>query len=275
MKDYLEFEFVIDKSNDIEVVMAWLGQLPFDSLWEDSILKGYMPKEEWCENIQKELESFIPAILKSYQFSEVEKVNWNQRWESDFQPVEVGDFCRVRASFHAELPGFQHEITINPKMSFGTGHHATTFMMIESMKELNFSGKSVLDYGSGTGILAILAAKMQAAQVIGVEIETIAVENSDENKELNNQPNIRFIEGQLDDVPELAFDIILANINRNVLLTTMPEMKAKLAPQGTLIISGILKEDESIMQNAIQEYKLKLEQIRNRGDWCCMVLKHN
>lgn len=272
MKSYLEFQFDKEENVDQEVLMAWLGQLPFDSIWEDDQLKAYMSEDAWNQQIKANLEEMISSLISGYQVSKVQNVNWNERWESDFQPVEIADFCRVRASFHAFQPGFEHDIVINPKMSFGTGHHETTFMMIETMQQLDFKGRDVLDFGSGTGILAILAGQLGAQKVIGVEIESMAVENSNENKLINQQPDIFFIEGQLQDIPNQQFDIILANINRKVLLESLPQLKEVLHRQGHLMLSGILREDEKIMREAIDRNGFQIIKVKFRGDWSCFLL---
>lgn len=274
MKAYTEFSISCD-SNQRDAILAFIQELPIDSIWEDDDIKVYIETAQITPAFIEDLQALAERFHFKYSSDEMPQRNWNEAWESAFDPVEIDCFCRIRALFHEPQEGFTYEITIQPKMAFGTGHHATTYMMIQAMSEMDILGKNVWDYGAGTGILAILAKKMGAASVIGNEIEEIAVENAIENAHLNDvEEDISFRHGTAEVVPETGFDIILANINRKVLLESMGLMKSKLAPEGQILISGILDQDESQIINAAEEAGLKLQTKWQRLDWLAMRLSH-
>lgn len=189
----------------------------------------------------------ITKLLEDYtfHFTTLPKQNWNAVWESNFEPVIVDDFCAIRAEFHKPVKDLQHEIIITPKMSFGTGHHATTYMMLQQMRNINFINKKVFDFGTGTGILAILAAKLGAASVTAIDNDEWSIENAKENFEKNKIYSINLYQSSI--VPESNFDIILANINRSVLEQYSSTLVNLLSPKGILLVSGLLKEDEKFI----------------------------
>jgi ribosomal protein L11 methyltransferase len=194
--------------------------------------------------------------------------NWNIQWESNFSPISVGNFCHVRADFHPPLQGFKYELVITPKMAFGTGHHETTFMMMEAMKSIDFQNKQVLDFGCGTGILAILAAKLGAREVIALDIEEPAIENAKDNAVLNGvEAQIIPILGVLQTLAMSEQDIILANINRNVILDELPSLKKRMRTSALLLLSGILWNDWEFIALRAQELDLQLIQVNQKGDW--------
>jgi ribosomal protein L11 methyltransferase len=206
----------------------------------------------------------INELLKNYLFylTTLPKQNWNALWESNFEPVVVDDFCAVRADFHQPIKKVQHEIIITPKMSFGTGHHATTYMMMQQMKDIDFINKKVFDFGTGTGILAILAKKLGAASVTAIDVDEWSIKNAEENFLKNKVEGIRLYESSL--LPQEQFDIVLANINRNVLIQHEAAMVNLLSPNGILLMSGLLKEDEEIIVEVFNKLKLiKREQKQN------------
>lgn len=247
---------------------------------------------EGFEEKQEELIAFISAdtfnekdflaLIKStqtlfpisYSKIEIAEQNWNKLWESNFHPIVIGNDIAVRASFHNPLPEVKHEIIIDPKMSFGTGHHATTSMMMQLMLLENFKDKQVLDFGSGTGILSILAAKLGASSVLAIDNEEWAYRNSIENFHLNNVTSATSVLGDALNFKGKLYDVILANINRIVLISTMKQFSACLQKDGRLLISGFLKEDEEIVaieaQNAGFEIINKVEQ----DGWVAMSLSH-
>lgn len=198
-----------------------------------------------------------------FTITAIPKQNWNEMWEHNFQPVIVNDFCAIRADFHEPIQNVQHEIIITPKMSFGTGHHATTYMMIEQMREIDFTNKTVFDFGTGTGILAILAGKLGAATITAIDIDEWSIENARENFAINNVDNIQLY--QLSVPPKNKFDIVLANINRNVLLQYVSDLVTILAPSGNLLLSGLLKEDEASIVDAFNI--LELKNLREKDNW--------
>lgn len=226
----------------------------------DLMLKAYFDEN----GFQK---SKVLALLDSYQYSLdiVEEQNWNAMWEQNFQPVVVEEFCAVRAHFHPPIGQVQHEIIITPKMSFGTGHHATTYMMMQQMKEIDFSNKKVFDFGTGTGILAILAEKLGAAQVTAIDVDEWSIENAIENFERNGCSKIAV--SLSSNLPDETFDVILANINRNVILAYMTFL-SKIIGKGTVILfSGLLTADEEVIKRAAEEHGLVLINKTERQGW--------
>lgn len=216
-------------------------------------------------------EEDIHPLLDGFQFRmvEVEEQNWNELWESNFQPVVVNDFCGIRAHFHQPIEGVQHEIIITPKMSFGTGHHATTYMMIEQMREIDFSDKTVFDFGTGTGILAILAEKLGAAKVSAIDVDEWSIENARENFEHND---CRKITVELSTtLPTESFDIVLANINRNVLLQYDEQIKNICKPGSTLLLSGLLPDDEVDIRTTFEKQGFTFVSQNHRNNWICLL----
>jgi len=217
------------------------------------------------------IEDEVVKILEGYNYtiSEIEETNWNEEWERNFHPVIVDDFCAVRAHFHEPISNVKHEIIITPKMSFGTGHHATTYMMMEQMKDLHFTNKKVFDFGTGTGILAIVAKKLGAATITAIDIDEWSIENAKENFERNN---CSMIDVHLSTtIPSQQFDIIVANINRNVILQYLPQLKEALMPEGRLLLSGLLVQDEKDIRNAGHSHNLKLKKIKERSGWVSLL----
>lgn len=186
----------------------------------------------------------VDIILADYRYSRqnIAHQNWNEEWEQHFRPVAVDDFCAVRAHFHQPVTGVRHEIIVTPKMSFGTGHHATTYLMMQQMEGIDFAGKSVFDFGTGTGILSILSVKLGAASVTAVDVDEWSITNAAENFSRNGCNGIELMRST--HVPPQTFDVILANINRNVLLEYMPALKTASAKGGKLLVSGLLWSDE-------------------------------
>ncbi|HWJ89935.1 MAG TPA: 50S ribosomal protein L11 methyltransferase [Flavisolibacter sp.] len=212
----------------------------------------------------------VNEILKSFvaHSTTIEEQNWNAVWESNFQPVEVGRFCRVRAAFHETKAGFEHEIIITPKMSFGTGHHATTFMMIEQMSRLDFDGRRVFDFGTGTGILSILAEQLGAASVQAIDVDHWSIENAHENVLRNHCSRISL--SLTSTVPAGPFDIILANINRNVIVQYLSQLNNALG-DGYLLLSGLLGADEHEIVDACEQEGLHFIQRAEKGQWISLL----
>lgn len=217
----------------------------------------------------------VTDLLNDYNITThtIEQQNWNALWESNFQPVVVDDFCAVRAPFHQPINSVQHEIVIMPKMSFGTGHHATTWMMMAQMRSIDFAGKNVFDFGTGTGILAILAHKLGAASVLGIDNDEWSMENGRENLARNkcNAVTIEFAST----VPAGPFDIILANINRNVILMHLQHLVGAVLPQGLILFSGLLEQDEPEIVKASLTLKLELLKKEVRNGWISLLFQHH
>jgi ribosomal protein L11 methyltransferase len=211
----------------------------------------------------------------TYSLKTIPKQNWNAVWEENFQPVTVEDFCIIRADFH-DLPiTTPYEIIITPKMSFGTGHHATTQLMMIMMKDMDFAGKKVLDFGTGTGVLAILAEKLGAADILGIDNDEWSVENSEENVLRNNCKKITIELNKKDVLPEGTWDIILANINRHILLAYMKELYAKTMVGGIVLMSGLLVADKEIIVNAATTEGLKLFGYQELNGWITLSFYKN
>jgi ribosomal protein L11 methyltransferase len=211
----------------------------------------------------------VNILLKEYSIhlTTILKQNWNALWESNFEPVSIDNFCAVRAEFHQPIIGVEHEIIITPKMSFGTGHHETTYMMIEEMRNINFIGKKVFDFGTGTGILSILASKLGAATITAIDIDEWSIANAKENFEKNNVHSINLYQSSI--LPADRFDIILANINRNVLVQYASTLVNILSEKGILLASGLLKDDQEIIVNVFDE--LKLEKVQQKQKWMSLL----
>jgi ribosomal protein L11 methyltransferase len=252
---------------------AWTD-FPFESFMdEDEVLIGYVQEGAWSPEAEIELEERLTPQGIAWEKKHIPAQNWNTVWEAGFDPVFIPGWCLVRAEFHDPQPGFEHEIVIRPQMAFGTGHHETTYMMLESLKRVEVDGKDVLDYGCGTGILAILAAKLGARKVIGIDIESPAIENAYEHSLLNNTPEIEWKEGDLSVVEQQTFDVILANINRNVLLASAKGLRNLLRPGGVLITSGILDADRDIIINAFQRSGLSAVDVQDKGIWLAITFQ--
>jgi ribosomal protein L11 methyltransferase len=253
-----------------QILVALLAEQDYEGFEEtETQLLAYIPESSFNEAT---LITLLEPFGTSYALERIEQTNWNAVWESNFEPVLVGAFCGIRAHFHPPFePKPLHELIITPKMSFGTGHHATTYSMIELMRDVSFAGKQVFDFGTGTGILAILAQKLGAASVVGLEIDDWVVENARENVSINQAAGVEIELGSdLLGYDDQSFDILLANINRNVLLAHMKELKRLLKVDGILILSGILQEDESDICQAALSQQLYLKQKVSKASWLAL-----
>lgn len=276
--DYIEVSIKIKPYRPFnEILVAQLGELEFESFLEeetDSLVKAYILEEHFDLRLVENCCSVFKETLEyTISFTKIERVNWNKKWEENFDSVEVGLFCYVRAPFHEAKPEFEHEIIIEPKMSFGTGHHQTTQMMIELMGNIDFAGKKVLDMGSGTGILAILAKKMGAGKTDAIDIEDWAFENMKENFDRNGVEVFSYLGGvevisQIDE----QYDVIIANINKNILLNQFPIYVSHLKNGGKLLLSGFYKTDAIDLIEAEDLHHFSKEAERVKDDWCALKL---
>ena len=268
--EYLEVRFYCKPAMN-EILIAWLGNAGFDMFEEiEDGLKAYIPSVEFNEKNFNEVIASIPdAENIPFERTLIKEQNWNSQWESNFEPVTIADKVYIRAPFHP-TKNFETELVIEPKMSFGTGHHATTSMMAELMLSLNMEGKSVLDMGCGSGILAILAAKFNAINIVAIDNDDWAIENCLENSIRNNSSDIKIIKGESEILNGLSFDIILANINRNVLLADIPLYVESLNDNGMLLLSGFLSEDRSMIFNKASESGLQFQKEMTRLNWMAM-----
>lgn len=248
------------KSTYKDIVITELGDIGYESfIEENNDLKAYIISDDFNTNALEQVAQHYDQFY--YTVNEIEQQNWNAQWESSFQPIEIDKFCRIRAPFHDTDSSFMHELIIEPKMSFGTGHHATTRLIIKYMQQINFSGKHVLDMGCGTGVLAIMAQKLGAAQAHGIDIDSWAVENTMENAERNG---ISTLTAEVGDASKLkdSYDIIFANINRNILVNDMSVYVKHLKAGGSIYFSGFYENDVSIIIQAANKnglvFKTKL-----------------
>ncbi len=258
----------------IEILIAELGEVGYESFVEDfGELRAYIPEEHFNRNdLDKVIRPRFPNI--TFHSKPIPRENWNKTWESHYTPIEVDDFCYIHAPFHLPNPKFPVNIQIEPKMSFGTGHHQTTRLMIQAMRRIDFKSKMVLDIGCGTGVLAIVATKLGARIVDAIDTDEWAVENSVENAKLNNVANISVIHGDSRAIVK-TYDVILANINRNVLLNDMSIYSQHVKKGGSLVLSGFYSFDENILIEEAKKWNLTLKtSLRNEG-WDCLHLIKN
>jgi ribosomal protein L11 methyltransferase len=277
--DYFEYEILIHPFSEekAEILVAKLSEIDFESFEiTESGLKAYIPKNLFSErNIGETIENIqFQGTSISYNSKIIKAQNWNTIWESNFEPIYIEDKIMVRAPFHKPEGRFKHEIIIEPKMSFGTGHHETTSLMMEQMLNLDFNNKTVLDIGCGTGILAILAAKLGAKDITAIDFDEWAYENSIENFERNKCSFIKPILGDATKIPDNKFDVILANINRNVLLTDIKIYSEFLKPNGHLILSGFYNIDVSKIKQDTEKQNLIYCSEKYKNNWAvCSFIK--
>ena len=267
--NYIEYDFTVFPTEmGAEILMAELAEVGFDS-FEDTPtgIKAYIPKDSWNEHILQDIYLLSnPEFTISYQITEIEQVNWNEEWEKNFSPIVVEDLCTVRANFHP-VPNTRYDIVITPKMSFGTGHHETTYMMLQQLLPLSLEGAKVLDMGCGTGILAIMAALRGARDITAIDIDPWCVENATENVQQNDCSFITIKEGDVSLIAGEQYNLILANINRNILLSDIPAYTQALLPQGLLLVSGFYVEDLPAIKEKCQEVGLTYLSHIERNRW--------
>ncbi|WNW02994.1 50S ribosomal protein L11 methyltransferase [Tenacibaculum sp. HL-MS23] len=269
---YIEYIFEVSpKEPATEILIAELGEVGFESFVEnENGVTAYIQKNDWKENL---LENVF--ILKSDAFSinfkhnEIAQTNWNAEWEKNFNQIQVDDLVSIRAPFH-ENPNLKYDIVIEPKMSFGTGHHETTHMMVQHLINLDVTNKKVLDMGCGTGILAIFAEMKGANPIDAIDIDAWCYENSLENVQRNGCENITVYEGDSSLLTNKKYDIIIANINRNILLSDMEIYASCLNKNGVLLLSGFYKEDISIIDAEVSKHGLTLNKTINRNNWVAL-----
>lgn len=273
MAAYLEFNFKIKPLQPWnEILMAELIEIGFDSFTEeyDGIL-GYIQKDLFKEEELKEIYLLQNEEIEiSYTYEEMPNINWNEEWEKNFSPINVEDKVLIRAEFHDSDPNM-HEIVIQPKMSFGTGHHPTTHLMIQQMLDMDLADKKVLDMGCGTSVLAIFAKQKGAGRTVAIDIDEWSVENSKENA-IRNNVELDIELGTADNLGKEKFEIILANINRNILISDIPTYVSVLEDGGKLLLSGLCFFDVDDILEVCTEQNLKLEKKIQREEWVSLLL---
>ncbi len=270
LMNYTEIEIQTIDVVLIDLLVAELSSIGFDGFEETEIgLKAFSSEDNYDK------EAFKSIINKhQLQFTQIEipQQNWNELWESNFSPITVEDFVGIRASFHETLINVAHEIIITPKMSFGTGHHATTYMMMLLMRDIDFNKKSVFDFGTGTGILAILAEKLGALDIEAVDYDNWCIENSIENIERNNSTHIKISKAD-NAVTNRKFDIVLANINKNIILANIESLTIDAAKGSQILLSGLLEEDEKDILEATNEKGWHYTKTIKKDKWIAIQFK--
>ncbi len=269
---YIGYDFKVEPLQPAtEILIAELGDAGFESFVEyDEGVTAYIQKADWNAFILENIHILNSDEFEiTYEFNEIEQTNWNEEWEKNFEPIVVDNLVTVRAPFH-EIPQTDYDIIIEPKMSFGTGHHETTHMMIQHILRNDFLGKSVLDMGSGTGVLAIMAEKRGATQIDAIDIDNWCYLNSLENTERNNCKCISVYEGDVSLLKRKKYDIIIANINRNILLSDIPTYSKCLTNDGLLILSGFYQDDTEFIRDKCADYQLNLLDKIEKNNWVAL-----
>ncbi|MDR3696512.1 50S ribosomal protein L11 methyltransferase [Mucilaginibacter sp.] len=270
--NYYELLFTTITTEDYQqdLLINALGEIGFDTFEEvDFGFKAYIPTADFDrEKLDEQLAIYKEMFCFSYEITLIPQKNWNEVWESNFEPIAIGEQIFVRATFHQPRPEFPYEIVIDPKMAFGTGHHQTTSMMLEWVLETDYAGKKVLDMGCGTGILAIMAAKLGAVEITAIDYDPVCYDSTIENAKFNGINNITALCGSKEVITGEQFDIILANINRNILLDQMERYAEVLKPGGEIYFSGFYETpDLDIIKAKAGKHGLKYTGHKTDKDW--------
>lgn len=270
--NYYELLFTTITTEDYQqdLLINTLGEIGFDTFEELEFgFKAYIPVDDFDREVLDEaLEAYRDMFTFSYEITLIPQKNWNEVWESNFEPIAIKDKIFVRATFHEPRPEFEFEIVIDPKMAFGTGHHQTTSMMLELMLESDMAGKKVLDMGCGTGILAIMASKLRAKEITAIDYDPVCYDSTIENAALNRIKNITALCGGKEIIPDEQFDVILTNINRNILLDQMQRYSEVLKTDGELYLSGFYETpDLDIIVDGARKYGIKYIIHKLNNNW--------
>lgn len=284
MNDYIEVKFKIDPCSEAvtDVLAALLADRGFESFIPDEEgLTAFAPEALFNSNAIAEALDAMPFdnLTVETDINRVEGRDWNAEWERHyFNPIVVGNRCVVHSSFHTDVPVATYDIVIDPKMAFGTGHHATTSLILEQLLDTDLTDLNIIDMGTGTAILAILAAMRGASHIDAIEIDPFAEANARENLQLNGVASkIDLYLGDASVLPTLSnkANLLLANINRNVILADLPAYAAALAPSATVLFSGFYNEDAPMVAEAAEALGLKVEEKYLRDNWCCLKLRYS
>ncbi|MCB0660192.1 MAG: 50S ribosomal protein L11 methyltransferase [Saprospiraceae bacterium] len=272
MEYYKEYSFDHLSEENMAVLFSLYG---FESFQENdgTTVLGYITHSNWeKDNFETELQNYLNENNITSQVKDVNPQNWNAIWEASFTPVVVDTFCSVRADFHPKNASVKHDLVINPKMAFGTGHHGTTWMMMKFMESIDFRGKYVLDYGCGTGILSILASKCGAKNITAVDVEKESFDNTVDNSIINDTHNIDAVCGTIVDVSEKKYDVILANINRHILIDTGQSLVGLLNDNDILLLSGVLEAESQMVIDHYISLGCNFEKMLSREGWVAIKL---
>jgi len=269
---YTEIAFTVTPANAAvnEILTALTAEIGCDSFNESTTgMNAYIPESDFDKDaLDTILASATFEEKVSYEINTIADKNWNEEWEKNyFQPINVDNKCVIHSTFHHDYPEVEYEIIIDPKMAFGTGHHATTSQMVSAILDIDFAGKSVLDMGCGTGVLAMLAAMKGASPILAIDIDPWSYDNTLENMRINKIENIEVKCGDASLLTEGEFDVILANINRNILLNDMATYVARLATGGQLLMSGFYSEDLKLIQDKAEELGLSYTFHKVKDNW--------
>lgn len=273
--NYIEYTFTVYPSvPGLEIAEAALSELPFESFTiEDGVLKAYIQEELFCEEDFNDMFLWdLPDMEISYEKKIIPQQDWNAVWESNFTPIDVDGKAMVRAPFH-KAPDSGIDIIIEPRMSFGTGHHQTTYMMMQHLLSMDIEGKDVCDMGCGTAVLAILAKKLGGKNVVGIDIDQWAYDNAQDNIQANGTPDITVKLGGAEALGDEKFDILLANINRNILLRYMQVYCDAIRSGGHLLLSGFYVPDAPVLIEEAARYGFKMVGAIEKDHWTALHLR--
>ena len=274
--EYTEVDISFKEINPFsDILIARLNEIEFESYLEyQNGLKAYIPTQLLDQNDFKEIISDISKLTDlSFTINQIKKKNWNEIWEKSYSPIFINNDCVIRAHFHPPISNVKHEIIITPRMSFGTGHHETTSLMMNAMFDLNIKQKTVLDIGTGTGVLAILASKLGARNIVGIDSDEWAFKNANENAVLNNISNIDFFHADANFIGKKKYDVLLANINRNIILNDIEIYVKAMRDSSEILLSGFFQDDISLILKKTEQLGLDLVVLKNKNKWQMLHLK--
>jgi ribosomal protein L11 methyltransferase len=268
--NYLQITIAVTDPEIRGILIAGLSENGYEGFEEeDRSLRAFIPEDRFDADL---LAILLSAWRLNFEKDRLPERNWNEEWEKNFEPVIIDGFCGIRAFFHPPAAGVKYDLVITPKMSFGTGHHATTRMMVRAMRDLDMNGRNVLDFGTGTGVLAILAEKSGAAAVLAIDNDDWSIANARENVLVNGCSRISVEKMETTPDKELFF-IILANINKNVILSQLQALGQHLMPNGVILLSGLMREDLVEIENRAAQNRLTISGRMTEDNWLCLKLQ--
>ncbi|TAJ15725.1 50S ribosomal protein L11 methyltransferase [Marinilabiliaceae bacterium JC017] len=274
---YIKVAVELSPKNEIasDLIIAQMGDLGFESFAEsDNGFDAFIPSSLYNESLLQNIYSPIEGVQVAFKYEEIPDENWNKVWEENyFSPIIIGNEVIIRGPFHDKQEAIKYDILIEPKMSFGTGHHSTTSLMLQFILEQNLEGKTVLDMGCGTGVLGILCSKRQASSITGIDIDEWAYNNAVENITLNNVTNMTIMQGDASLLGQSTYDIILANINRNILLNDIQHYSQVLNTNGLLFLSGFYTEDLPIITEETKKHGFSFLSSKTDNNWVAAAYK--